>query len=290
MESVGIGLLAGVLFGLLTVLVRRGVMRVPDPVAGSVVILGIATALILAATLVLGHAVDLGDVHAGILYLAVGLVAPGASQVIFMVAVRDAGASRVAIMIGMAPLLSTVIAIVFRGEPFKIGLAIGTVLIVLGGVSLAWDRNLPPGFRRRGMLLGFACALLFAVRDNLVRMIDAGTEIHPTASTTWTLVGALIAVTAFAAATKRAALPGQMRLCLRPYLPPGIVFAMAYFTLVFALEIGRVTIFAPLNAMQSMWTVLFAWILLGKSDAIGVRIVAAMALVVAGGMLIGVFR
>ena len=32
------------------------------------------------------------------------------------------------------------------------------------------------------------------------------------------------------------------------------------------------------------------WILLGKSDAIGVRIVAAMALVVAGGMLIGVFR
>ena len=101
------------------------------------------------------------------------------------------------------------------------------------------------------------------------------------------LIGAFLAVAVFAAAMKRGELPAQMRRCVRPYLPAGIVFAMAYFTLVLALEIGRVTIFAPLNAMQSMWTVVFAWFLLGKSDAIGVRIVVAMALVVSGGILIG---
>ena len=106
----------------------------------------------------------------------------------------------------------------------------------------------------------------------------------------WTLIGAFLAVAVFAAAMNRGELPAQMRRCVRPYLPAGIVFAMAYFTLVLALEIGRVTIFAPLNAMQSMWTVLFAWVLLGTSDAIGVRIVAAMLLVVSGGMLIGIFR
>jgi drug/metabolite transporter (DMT)-like permease len=290
MESVGIGLLAGVLFGLLTVLVRRGVMRVPDPIAGSVVILGMAGSILLVATVALGQAGDLPDWRTGLLYLAVGAFAPGLSQIVFMFAVRDAGASRVAIMIGMAPLLSTAIAILFRGEPFKAGLAAGTVLIVLGGVSLAWDRNLPPGFRRRGMLLGFACALLFAVRDNLVRMIDSSSDMHATAGTAWTLIGAFLAVAVFAAAMKRGELPAQMRRCVRPYLPAGIVFAMAYFTLVLALEIGRVTIFAPLNAMQSMWTVVFAWFLLGKSDAIGLRIVVAMALVVSGGILIGVFR
>ena len=290
MESVGIGLLAGVLFGLLTVLVRRGVMRVPDPIAGSVVVLAMAAGFVLLATLVLGHGGDLLNARTGVLYLAIGVFAPGMSQIIFMVAIRDAGASRVAIMIGMAPLLSTMIAIVFRGEPFKAGLAAGTVLIVLGGISLAWDRNLPPGFRRRGMLLGFVCAMLFAVRDNLVRMTDASSDMDPTAGTTWTLVGAFLAVALFALATKRSALPAQMRLCIRPYLPAGVVFAMAYFTLVLALEIGRVTIFAPLNAMQSMWTVLFAWLLLGKSDGIGFRIVAAMLLVVSGGILIGVFR
>jgi hypothetical protein len=39
-----------------------------------------------------------------------------------------------------------------------------------------------------------------------------------------------------------------------------------------------------------MWTVLLAWVILGRSDGIGTRVVAAMLLVVAGGILIGVFR
>ncbi|MFM9123665.1 MAG: hypothetical protein ACKOSO_00460, partial [Actinomycetota bacterium] len=69
------------------------------------------------------------------------------------------------------------------------------------------------------------------------------------------------------------------------------VFGLAYATLTIALSVGKVTVFAPLNAMQSLWTVLFAWILIGRAgDAIGVRVVGAMALVVAGGILIGIFR
>jgi uncharacterized membrane protein len=90
--------------------------------------------------------------------------------------------------------------------------------------------------------------------------------------------------------TRRGALPGQLRGVAASFLPAGVVFGIAYTTLTIALHVGKVTVFAPLNAMQSMWTVLFAWILLGKSDAIGVRIVAAMLLVVSGGILIGVFR
>ena len=40
-----------------------------------------------------------------------------------------------------------------------------------------------------------------------------------------------------------------------------------------------------------MWTVILAWIILGRSDdGIGARVVAAMALVVVGGIMIGIFR
>ena len=179
---------------------------------------------------------------------------------------------------------------VLRGEPFKAGLAAGTVLIVLGGVSLAWDRNLPPGFRSRGLVLAFLCALLFACRDNAMRAVGMETSMDPRAATAWALIGAFIAVAAFAGATRRGALPGQLRIVAPAFLPAGVVFGIAYTTLTIALHVGKVTVFAPLNAMQSMWTVLFAWVLLGTSDAIGVRIVAAMLLVVSGGMLIGIFR
>ena len=290
MLAVGIGVLAGVLFGLLTALVRRGLMRQPNALVGAMVITSSAAVMVLVVTVLTGKGGDLLELRMAAGYFALGIVVPGISQILFVVAVREVGASRTAIMIGTAPLLATIIAVAFRGEALVIGLVAGTVLIVIGGASLAWDRNLPPGFRARGMLFAFFCALLFAVRDNAVRMLDGASEMDPRAATTWTLIGAAVAVAVYATISRRGAVLTEYRSVFRSFIPAGVVFASAYLALVVALEIGRVTVFAPLNAMQSMWTVLFAWLLLGKSDGSGARIVLAMLLVVSGGILIGVFR
>ena len=290
MLVVGIGVLAGVLFGLLTTLVRRGLMRQPNAIVGAMVITSSAALMVLVVTILTGKGGDLLDLRVAVGYFALGIVVPGISQILFVVAVREVGASRTAIMIGTAPLLATIIAVAFRGEALVIGLVVGTVLIVIGGASLAWDRNLPPGFRARGMLFAFFCALLFAVRDNAVRMLDGASDMDPRAATTWTLIGAAVAVAVYATVSRRGAVLTEYRSVFRSFIPAGVVFALAYLALVVALEIGRVTVFAPLNAMQSMWTVLFAWLLLGKSDGIGARIVLAMLLVVSGGILIGIFR
>ncbi len=290
MLVVGIGVLAGVLFGLLTTLVRRGLMRQPNAIVGAMVITSSAALMVLAVTILTGKGGDLLQLRMAAGYFGLGIVVPGISQILFVVAVREVGASRTAIMIGTAPLLATIIAVAFRGEALVIGLVVGTVLIVIGGASLAWDRNLPPGFRARGMLFAFFCALLFAVRDNAVRMLGGASDMDPLAATTWTLIGAAVAVVVYATIARRGAVLTEYRSVFRAFIPAGVVFALAYLALVVALEIGRVTVFAPLNAMQSMWTVLFAWLLLGKSDGIGARIVLAMLLVVLGGILIGVFR
>jgi drug/metabolite transporter (DMT)-like permease len=290
MLVIAMGVLAGVLFGLLTALVRRGLMRQPNALVGAMVITSSAALMVLAVTILTGKGGDLLEFRMAAGYFALGIVVPGISQILFVVAVREVGASRTAIMIGTAPLLATIIAVAFRGEALVIGLVTGTVLIVIGGASLAWDRNLPPGFRARGMLFAFFCALLFAVRDNAVRMLGGASDMDPLAATTWTLIGAAVAVAVYATIARRGAVLTEYRSVFRSFIPAGVVFALAYLALVVALEIGRVTVFAPLNAMQSMWTVLFAWLLLGKSDGIGTRIVLAMVLVVLGGIMIGIFR
>ena len=290
MLVIAMGVLAGVLFGLLTALVRRGLMRQPNALVGAMVITSSAALMVLAVTILTGKGGDLLQLRMAAGYFALGIVVPGISQILFVVAVREVGASRTAIMIGTAPLLATIIAVAFRGEALVIGLVAGTVLIVIGGASLAWDRNLPPGFRARGMLFAFFCALLFAVRDNAVRMLGGASDMDPLAATTWTLIGAAVAVAVYATIARRGAVLTEYRSVFRSFIPAGVVFALAYLALVVALEIGRVIVFAPLNAMQSMWTVLFAWLLLGKSDGIGARIVLAMLLVVSGGILIGIFR
>ena len=50
------------------------------------------------------------------------------------------------------------------------------------------------------------------------------------------------------------------------------------------------TVVAPLNATQSLWAVLFAAVFLGRTEAVGARVVLAATLVVAGGVLIGATR
>ena len=75
-----------------------------------------------------------------------------------------------------------------------------------------------------------------------------------------------------------------------PFAPAGLALACAYVCLLEAFSHGRVSIVAPLNATQSLWAVAFAAVVLGRSEAIGSRLVVASVLIVAGGALIGVVR
>src|SRR5207247_760097 len=101
-------------------------------------------------------------------FLLIGMLVPGTSQILFILAVRDAGPSRAAILIGTAPLISVLIALTLLGEPFHVALLAGTVLIVAGGVALTRERVRPHDFKALGAALALLCAALFAIRDNLV--------------------------------------------------------------------------------------------------------------------------
>jgi drug/metabolite transporter (DMT)-like permease len=75
----------------------------------------------------------------------------------------------------------------------------------------------------------------------------------------------------------------------RAFVPAGALFGLAYATLVLAYDRGRVTVVAPLTATESLWAVVFtAWLIGARADAINRRVLAAGALIVAGGVVIGI--
>ena len=65
-------------------------------------------------------------------FVLAGLLAPGAAQILFTFAVRDAGASRTSVTVGTAPLFAVATALVFLDEPLVAGLVLGAALIVDG--------------------------------------------------------------------------------------------------------------------------------------------------------------
>ena len=212
-----------------------------------------------------------------------GLLSPGAAQILVTIAIREAGASRVSMVFGMAPLVSVTIALVFLGEPASAPLLVGAVLVVAGGVELARERGRPEHLRRIGLLLAFAGATLFAIRDNLVRHLATGGAAPPPAvAATAALLGGGVVVLLWA----------RRKIGRRwlPFVPAGLLFGASYVSLFEAYYRGRVTVVAPLVAMESLFGVLLSLLLLRHSELVGRRLVAGAVLIVAGGALIGAFR
>ena len=174
---------------MLNVTVRRGLARAPDVDAGSAVIASVALVLVAAAAVASGSDLDPGELWP---FVLLGAFVPGLSQLLVVRAVRAAGASRAGILFGMTPLFSASIAIVAFGEPLRWPLAAGTLLVVAGGVSLAWESDRPSDYRAYGAALAVTVAAAFGLRDNVARSVGGGVTADGLAQATAIMLGASI--------------------------------------------------------------------------------------------------
>lgn len=281
--------LAGLLFGAFTVAVRAALQRRRDPEAGAVATA--AAGLLVVAAVGLPLADFTGASFASLWPFALaGAIVPGLSQIVFVKAVRDAGASRTGVVIGTAPLLSAALAIIFLNETLGPALAVATLAVVCGGALLAWERTRPPGFRALGIALAFGAAGLFATRDNIVRWASLDNGADPLLATFVSLAAATAALSLYLVSVPPRRPLVRVRAAVLPFLPAGLLLGLAYAVLLDVLDRGEVTVVAPLNATQSLWAVVFSAIFFRRTEAIGPRLVAAACLVVAGSALVGATR
>jgi uncharacterized membrane protein len=277
--AVVLALASAVLFGAMTVTLRLALLRNPDARLGAAVTVLVAFLVALAAT-PLGSGRTRGRDLA--LFALAGALAPGVSQLLFALAVRDAGAARTSVVVGGAPLVTVVLGLVLLGEPLHIALVAGAVLIVVGGTALAWERLRPESFRAVGMAWAVGAMILFASRDTFVRWFSGETPVASTVAAAATLAGgALVLSLASARRSWRRVLP---------FVPAGLCFGLSYVCIFEAYYRGRVTVVSPLVATESLWGVALSAVLIGRSELVGRRLVAGALLIVIGGALIGAFR
>src|SRR5688572_32144607 len=133
----------------MTVALRFALRRSPDAEEGA--LLTIVPALAVTLPFVVAQSLDLTGTWP---FLLAGLLGPGGSQLLFTLAVRDAGPSRTSVPVGTAPLFSVAIALLLLDEPAKAGVIGGAVLIVVGGILLVGESGRPEHVKWIG--LGFA--------------------------------------------------------------------------------------------------------------------------------------
>jgi drug/metabolite transporter (DMT)-like permease len=284
-DAVVLALCSAALFGGMTVALRFGLAHAASAEVGAVLTILPAFVIAVAAALV-----DAGRNGAPSLldawpFLLAGLIAPGASQLLFTLAIRAAGPSRTSVLVGSAPLVSVVIALALLDEPLRRPLLAGAVLIVAGGLLLIGERVRPESFRLVGYAFALGCTVLFATRDNLLRWLSLDTDVPPALAAAATLGSGTLVVLAFALLRSRPNLAGAKQFALA-----GCCFGLSYLALFEAYYRGRVTVVSPLVATESLWGVLLSALFVGRSELIGRRLLGGAALIVVGGALIGVYR
>jgi drug/metabolite transporter (DMT)-like permease len=276
------------LFGAMAVAIRYALRRADDPELGALA----TSTLALALTGVIGLSAAPGDLHPGELwpFLLAGAIAPGSSQILFMRAVREAGAARTAVLMGAAPLFSVAIALAVLGEPVHAPLLVGAALIVVGGIALVGERVRPTEFSRLGFAFAVAATGLFAVRDNLLRWLAEDTDARALVTAPVSLLAGAGTIALYLLISRRGEWAGGYGRAVRVFLPAGLLFGFSYSALFEAYYRGRVTVVAPLVATESLWGVLFSGLLLRRSELVGRRLIAGALLIVAGGAVIGAWR
>jgi len=266
----------------MSVALRMALQRDPDAALGTIATAG--TALLVALVAAAAEAPSRGlHLSSAWPFLLAGLLSPGAAQIFVTVAIRESGSSRVSMIFGAAPLVSVTIALLFLGEPARATLIVGAVLVVAGGVELARERDRPAHLNRLGLVLAFAGATLFAIRDNVVRHLAVGkTAVPPAVAAAAALVGGTVLIAIWAR-------EGISRRWLN-FVPAGLLFGGSYVSLFEAYYRGRVTVVAPLVAIESLVGVALSALLLRESERVGKRLLFGAAVIVAGGALIGATR
>ena len=278
---------AALSFGALAVTIRLALRPPLDPEAASLVttfLAGVCCAVLAVAAGDLSG-VDWRDTWP---FFVTGLFAPGISQILFTRAVGVIGPSRTAVFVGVSPVLSAAIAVTLLDEPVHIALVFGTLLVVAGGTLLVRERGGRAGLLSLGITMALGAALLFGVRDNLVRWGARGSDVPGFVAASASLASATVVIALVVLMRPNAV--ARVRQAFRPFVLSGLVYGVSYACLYSAFDRGRVTIVAPLVATESLFAVLISMVVLRKSERIGVRLLVAAALVVGGGALISSFR
>jgi drug/metabolite transporter (DMT)-like permease len=282
---------SAVLFGAMTVALRIALRAVPEPDLGAVVSTVAAVVVAAAATVAEPGTGELARPRELAVFALAGLLAPGISQILFVLGVRDAGAARTAVVVGSAPLFAATLAIVLLDEPFVWALALGAGMIVGAGALLAREASRPVGFRLVGVLFALGATIAFSTRDTLVRWYSSESALGSVEAATAALVAGTLVMVGYSVALRRGAfLRDLSRPALLRFVPAGVLFGASYVLLFEAYYRGKVTVVSPIVATESLWAVLLAALFLRRSELVGPRLLLGALLVVVGGALIGAYR
>jgi uncharacterized membrane protein len=208
-----------------------------------------------------------------------GLIGTTGGRLFRVLAIQKVGAPVAAAVNNMTPLVATGLAILLLGERVTLPIIGGTMVIVAGTILLSLSGRYV-GFRARDLMYPFIAASCFGTVQILRKLGLASAG--PLLGATINVTAALVATTAFVAASGNLGSLRCSRRSLLYFIGGGIAENGGVFLLLLALGFGDVSVVVPLAGTAPLFVLALAYLIPSERSKLGWRIVAGVALVVLG--------
>jgi drug/metabolite transporter (DMT)-like permease len=276
-----LAMLAALLFGAALVFTQRGLRTLPALDGARVSIPATAALLLCLAPFQLdptgASAAALG------IFAAVGLFFPAGVTLLVFESNRRMGPSITGAVSGTTPVFAILGAVVALGEPLTAPVVAGTAAVIAGIALVSSAARSRPGWTRTALLLPLAAAVLRGLAQPGVRL---GLDLWPSPFAAALVGYSASAVSVLAFARSR----GSRLATLHPagagwFVLAGVCNGSAVLAMYAALARGRVSVVSPIVAAHPVATLALGALLL-RGEVTGVRLVAGVALTVAGIVLV----
>jgi drug/metabolite transporter, DME family len=291
LEVVALALVPAIFWGFAPIFDKRGMAAGGGPVQASIVVVVVELVVywLAIAALYGGSAFSGLTLEVVAVFVFAGVIGTSLGRITIFVGVDRVGASLNSTILSTRPLFATLIALAVLGEPLGPVTGLGIVILVAGVSTLTLSRGGDlGGWQPRDLLWPIAAAATFAVANVARRYGMLEAPISALEAVAINETAGLIALVAYALATKGAGVLSRPRETYVYFLGSGLLTTVAMLSLMaaFGLEEGRIAVVDPLVATAPFFTLVFAAVLLRDVERVTKGVVAGATLVVVGAVLI----
>ncbi len=277
-------LVSGFAFGIGDFFIRLGV-RNGTPFTGAII--NSATVLVFFVIIASIRGMEGGSFwpSAGWFFL-MGAAASGPGRISLYYSMRRIGVSRATVLIIAGPLISLVYALAFLGERPSWHGILGTVIVVVGVAGVVADRS---GIRMspKATLLGLVPAFFLGLTVVFSRL-GMQSRPDPVLGSFVSSLGALLFLLATQGAFQREERWGAERRGFMYFLGGGLCYCGAFFAYHSALEMGTVSLVAPLSFTSPLFSILTARLFVQELERVTWRLAVGAFVVFIGIYLVSI--
>src|ERR1044071_7683751 len=226
-----------------------------------------------------------------LIFVVVGLFQPGLTRLLTYKGIDALGVAITDPIRATTPLFSAMMAIIFLGERMTVAIVLAT-LMIMGGITLLSWRSGSIKLPGSAIFLWYPIAAsALAGASQVVRKFGLAAVPHPFLAAAVTATSSFVVSILTLWYVEKSKETWKMnRECFGWFIAAGVTVSLAMTCIYYALDLGKVSVVIPLSSTGPFFSLIFTALFLRDVERVTLRIVLAASMIIAGVLVITLWK